>query len=179
MSAIDQYRFTCLGVVACPSPYKVIYRSEKPGAQIPIYHLEEDIPDEETDFQGRRGDILVGGGSGEVEAMRIHKPAALLFYTSFKNFPQDDHLPVTETYWSPTNTYKMCQRYELLGWNADEATIEGWLTEHVLQFVLNHYPDWFEQYAGKTKLERNSSICRLLSAKEEKMLNWRRYRTGE
>lgn len=176
MSTIDGYLYTCLGMIECPSPYTIIHGLPITGAEIAIYLLEQDIPEYERNFQGKSGDILIGGGRGEAQAMRIQLPEAIYFYTDPDKY--DDDLPV-RTYWSSTMTYKMCRGYELLGWNPDETWIEMWLTQHVLKFLLTYYPDQFERFAGKGELEEDGSICRRLTEAEEKIWNYQKYQNRE
>ncbi len=80
MSAIDSYKHELLGMVKCPSPFELVYgRGAGEKQEIPLYRLLEDIPSDETDFQGKKGDLLLGGGSGEIDALRISMPETFLF----------------------------------------------------------------------------------------------------
>jgi len=54
MSAIDQYKHHHIGFIECPSRFNIGF--------ISIYELLQDIPGDEKDFDGKIGDILIGGG---------------------------------------------------------------------------------------------------------------------
>lgn len=76
MSAINQYSHSYLGDIECPSTYAFVHENET--RRIAIYELLEDIHDEK-DFDGKAGDIILGGGSGEAPAFRISVPGCLIF----------------------------------------------------------------------------------------------------
>lgn len=179
MSAIDCYDHTCLGVVPCPSPYEIIYlRGEEwRGTPTPVmvYRLDQDVPGNETDFDGKRGDILLGGGSGEAPAMRISMPEAFWFSIGIFVDGKDEiwdgwntYEEIMEAYWSNTDAFKFGAGYALLGWNPDtNGQIEFWLMEHVLAFLVREYPDEYAQYVGLKALEQDGSICQRLSPEEQ------------
>ena len=66
MSRIDGYKHNHLGFIECPSTYSIVdFTKSIKSSRIAIYELLDNISDNETDFDGKAGDILVGGGSGE------------------------------------------------------------------------------------------------------------------
>lgn len=162
MSAIDQHRYTCLGIVHCPTNYKIW------GAypQIPILRLDEDIPLEEEDFQGRKGDILLGGGSGESATLWIAVPEAFYFWTHDDWDEYETLDEIVKAYWTPTQAYVFGDGYSKLGWTPEKNYIEWWLAQHLLNFLASNYPDDYRQYVGTVPLEEDGSICRLPTREE-------------
>lgn len=139
MSSIDQYSCTCIGIIECPTPYRLFVKQDNVRPiHIAIYHLEQDIPEAEIDFQGKAGDIVVGGGGGEAPAMRIQIPEAIVLFTEIDDAENDidiDLIPY-QIYWRPTESYILGAGFKKLRWNPEEQQIEVWLTEHVLAFLL-------------------------------------------
>lgn len=131
MSAIDCYRHDVLGNFD----------------RTAIYRLRQDVPATmEDDFNGKVGDILLGGGGGETPAMRISIPEAFIAYSDNGRW-EHDFFEVTQTFWSDNNhAYYRIKRYKQLGYKpANHGLIEIWLTENILAFLVKNYP---EQYAG-------------------------------
>ena len=95
MSQIDQYKYECIGIASCPSSYEIVF--ERPEIkEIPLYRLSEDA----DDWQAKKGDLLLGGGSGEAAAFRLSMPEALWFNTGkgwddFESYDPD----VRHAYW--------------------------------------------------------------------------------
>lgn len=181
MSAIDQYIYTCLGVIECPTPYSFFGNAdETEPVHVAIYRLRQDIPEGETDFQGDEGDILVGGGGGEAPAMRIKMPEAILWHTNWERYDKDyeDLMDVYSIYWTPDDAFKLCSGYEKLGWNPDEERIGSWLTEHVIGFLVKYYAGDYKEWIGQDRLDYDGSICRKLSDEEDKFWNWKKHRYG-
>jgi|GEM_PF-1955759 len=183
MSSIDQYIYTCLGVIECPMPYR--YFSQQANIQpiqVAIYRLRQDISEFETDFQGSEGDILVGGGGGEAPAMRIRMPEAMLLYTNWNRFEQEyPDLLIDElysTYWSPTQAFMLCTGYETLGWNPENDRIEQWLMEHVVSFLVKHFADDYKQFIGNDTLDCDGKICHTLTDEEDRIWNWKTHKYG-
>ena len=71
---------------------------------MPIYRLDEDAL-AETSFQGKAGDILLGGGSGESAALRITIPEAFRFYTHDDWDGSETFSEVVKAYWTMTEAY--------------------------------------------------------------------------
>lgn len=126
MAAIDQYKHRLIHIIDCPADDDFVYGS--PTRTIAIYELLEDIPSEEKDFDGKTGDILVGGGSGEAMALRISIPEV---------FVGDDEVrQVFKPFWSPTFAYKIGVGFRKIGWEPGESELEAWLVDYVVQRVL-------------------------------------------
>jgi hypothetical protein len=160
MSTIDGYRHQRIGVVSCPSRFALV-----PGydhlRQVPIYRLDEDVEGEST-LGGKQGDILIGGGRGESAAFRIAIPEAFLFYTHDDYDGIDVINDVHQAYWTMTDAFVFGDGYEKLGWTPP-TSIEPWLTQHVLSFLLHHFPEQYKQFLGKDPLTQDGSICQLTS----------------
>lgn len=140
MSAIDQYKHKHLGFIECPSSFNIVnFNSTK---KVAIYELMENIPNDEDDFDGKTGDIILGGGSGEVAAFRISIPQSLLFFTleDWDDFENIENL--FKAFWTPTESYKLCEGYSKLGWTP-ESPVEFWLAENLCCILLER----FAQYA--------------------------------
>src|SRR5689334_13028751 len=115
MSEIDSYKHECIGILNCPRvdlfPDSERDRQRKGNQFVPLYLLHEDALDADT-FYARKGDLLLGGGSGEAEALWIGMPDALLFFTGDVDdelWPSDMyetigdmHESVYHAFWSPT-----------------------------------------------------------------------------
>lgn len=169
MSTIDGYRHRCLGIVSCPSHYDLVVGNAA-YRFLPIYRLDEDALDEWI-FQGKRGDILVGGGHGERPALRISVPEAFYFYThedweQFAGVDTWEPATISKAYWSMTHAYVFGDGYHTAGWEPTKS-IERWLTEHVLSFLVRHYRLDYARYLGGELLEEDGSICRLPTIEEE------------
>jgi hypothetical protein len=162
MSAIDQYKYACLGIVHCPTSHKVWGANP----QIPLYRLDEDIPPDEEDFQGKQGDILLGGGSGESAAVRIAIPEAFYFWTHEDWCDYDSLDEIIKPYWTPTQAYVFGEGYGKLGWTPEKNLLEWWLAQHILNFLASNYPDDYQQYVGPAPLEEDGAICRLPTREE-------------
>ena len=182
MSAIDVYDHTCLGIIECPTPYRFFGNKNIRVIRLPIYRLNENIPDDDRDFGGEKaGDIMIGGGSGEAPAMSIAMPEALLFFTNLdefeKSYPDLSFKDLYQTHWIPDATYKLAAGYETLGWNPEEHFLMNWLIEHVLSFLIKHFREGYAEFIGNDSLEQDGSICRLIKNEDEdKYWNWRKYR---
>ena len=163
MSRVDGYRHSILGMVNCPSTFPIMYGNlwER---DIPIYRLEEDALNE-TDFQGKAGDLLIGGGSGESAAFRIAIPEAFYFYTRDDWGMYDTNDEIHRAFWTVTEAFIFGEGYYKLGW-IPPSNIEPWLTQHVLQFLLQHYPSDYAHFVGSEPLEEDGSLCRLRNGEE-------------
>jgi hypothetical protein len=136
MSAVDQYKHEVLTFIECPSEFDFVGNSAT--RKIAIYRLKQDIPAGETDFDGKSGDILVGGGSGEAESMRISYPKALYFFKSdnWDDFENYDEL--FKAFWSPSFAYKVGDGFRKQGWNPDRS-LEQWLAEAVIDLLADDH----------------------------------------
>ena len=135
MSSIDLYKHKIIGFINLPSipTNEVQYLF----SEIAIYELLENIPENESDFDGKTGDVLVGGGSGESPAFRISIPEAIIFWyddeykLEFKNYNE-----LFKPFWNPTESYQLCTIYKQYGWGPD-IKIEFWLSEVVCNYLTN------------------------------------------
>jgi hypothetical protein len=136
MSAIDQYKHILLGFIECPSSFDFVFNNTT--RKIPIYELLEDIPTAESNFNGKAGDIILGGGSGEAPAFRVSIPETLSFLTQddWDNF--ETHTDLFEAFWTPTQAFKFGNGYFKIGWNPD-SPIELWLAENVCKLLTDNF----------------------------------------
>jgi hypothetical protein len=126
MSAIDQYKHRLIGTIECPADDDFVYLS--PTRTIAVYELLEDVPAEEKNFDGKTGDILVGGGRGEAMALRISVPEVFNLPDEFNQF--------YKPFWNPTFCYKIGTGFRKLGWNPREADLEDWLVSYVVSRIV-------------------------------------------
>lgn len=146
MSSINTYKHQHIGFFKCPSTFDFI--NNNPTRQIAIYKLLENIPTDETDFDGKAGDIILGGGSGEAPAFRISMPETLYFLAKegWDDFEMYDDL--FKAFWKPTQTYILCEGFSKIGWTPD-LSVEYWLAKNICRLVANktHFvPYILEQY---------------------------------
>ncbi|HRH47138.1 MAG TPA: hypothetical protein PLP23_00225 [Panacibacter sp.] len=139
MSAIDAYKHRVLGFIECPSVNSFVDFNED-TRKIALYELLENIPADEKCFDGKVGDILVGGGSGEAPAFRISNPIAFQFFTFKENVFCDlefDSLnDIFKAFWTPTKSYIFCEGFLKLGWTVN-TDIEMWLAENVCKLLIS------------------------------------------
>jgi hypothetical protein len=139
MSAIDIYKHRLLGFIECPSTNSFVSFNED-TRKIAIYELLEDIPADEECFDGKTGDIIVGGGRGEAPAFRISNPIAFKFFTlgekDFGYLELDKLNDIFKAFWTPTESYIFCEGFAKLGWTVDTA-IEMWLAENVCKLLIS------------------------------------------
>lgn len=145
MASIDQYKHRLLGHINCPSAYDFVYNNST--RDIGVYELLEDIPDNEDDFDGKTGDIIVGGGSGEAPALRISMPNCLDFFIKNKDVNFDNHDALFKAFWTPTQSFKLCDGFKQIGWNIN-SPIEFWLTENICRTLINEVDKFKEFHLG-------------------------------
>ena len=153
MSSIDKYKHKVLGFIKCPSTFDFVYSSTT--REIAINELLENIPAGERDFDGKTGDIVLGGGSGEAPAFRISIPEAILFFSkdTWDQFEKYDDL--FKTFWNPTQSYTLCDGFSKVGWDPN-TPIEFWLTENVISLLhekFNKYTDWITSPLVQSSIE--------------------------
>ena len=168
MSEIDQYKHECIGMVSCPSSFLPAAYWRNPARMIPIYRIDQDTTEGDS-FSAKRGDLLVGGGSGECPALRISIPETFFFLTHKDWELEENHWynEFCKAYWSLNQAYVFCDGYFRLGWHPYEGFIEVWLARHILAFVLREYPDVYSHWKGPGDLEESGDICRLPTAEEK------------
>jgi hypothetical protein len=167
MSEIDSYRNRCIGIVTCPSRFPLIPGRERDGEEqpgIPLYRLDEDALDANS-FRGKRGDVLMGGGSGEHPALRIAIPEAFYCFTHPDWVAFDTMAEIVLAFWSMTYAYLFGDGYQRIGWTPDKQ-IEHWLVEHILSYLVATYPDTYSPLLGPEPLGEDGSICRQPTAAE-------------
>jgi hypothetical protein len=167
MSEIDSYRNRCIGIVACPSRFPLVpgrewHGGEQPG--IPLYRLDEDALDASS-FHAKRGDVLLGGGSGEHPALRIAIPEAFYFFTHPDWVAFDTMAESVLAFWTMTAAFRFGDGYQRLGWVPDKP-IEHWLAEHILRYLVATYPTTYLPMLGPETLREDGSICRQPMAAE-------------
>lgn len=142
MAQIDAYKYSLLGFVECPSTHDFVYMSDT--RQIAVYRLEEDA---EEDFNAKKGDILVGGGRGEAEVLRIAMPE-MLYWLNDELEKVENPETIIETFWSPTFSFKIGEGFNKIGWKPAEERLEVWLAEKIMnEVVLKPSPlEAFQQY---------------------------------
>ena len=138
MSSIDKYKHKHLGFIECPSKFNFVHNNAT--RKIAIYELLENIPLEEEDFDGKAGDLIVGGGSGEAAAFRISIPEAILFsfhdWYDFNNYEE-----LFRAFWNPTTSYIFGEGFSKIGWDPS-FELEMWLANNICAILI----DKFEQY---------------------------------
>ncbi|UZR98557.1 hypothetical protein [Chondrinema litorale] len=123
MAAIDQYKHELLDFFHCPSDFDLIFGN--PIKKIAVYQLLESIPKNEKSFDGEVGDVLVGGGSGESQTLRIStKGIRFILDENFNDFELREGL--IKAFWTPTFSFKIGNGLQKLGWNPNES-MEFWL----------------------------------------------------
>ena len=152
MASIDKYKHRLLGFIVCPSDYDIVDGNST--RDIAVYELLENIPDEETDFDGNSGDILIGGGSGEAPAFRVAIPKTFDFLLNDIDVTFDSHDELFKAFWTPTESYILCDGFQKLGWDA-KRPIEFWLAENICLLLIN------EIYRFKRLAEKRGLVSQL------------------
>lgn len=166
MSEIDTYQHECIGIVACPSDYEIMAGNNMHRG-VPLYFLKEDALTA-TSYQAKKGDLLLGGGSGESAALRISVPEALTFFAHKQQDSSGLSAEPVKAYWNMNQAYVFCSGYAKLGWMPHDR-IEYWLAKHVLAFVLNTRPELFDKENMKVSIKGYGSICRLPTTEEKQL----------
>ena len=166
MSEIDSYKHECIGIVMCPSDHEIVPHNRSHRI-IPLYVLHEDALTA-TSFCAKKGDLLLGGGSGESAALRISVPEVIVFYSQGREDALYSSNEPVKAYWSMNDAYVFCSGYARLGWTPSER-IEDWLAQHVLAFVLAEYPNVFGQWKPSPPPRQDGSLCRVPTAEEKRM----------
>ncbi len=156
MSEIDQYKHKCIGIITCPSIYEIVAGNDS-HRNIPIYRLDEST----SEWNSKQGDLLLGGGSGESQALRISLPEAIRFLTQDHWGALGNSDGIFKAYWSMTAAFVFGEGYSKTGWNPKQSSIELWLVEHIVAFILREYPEEYMKHCGTVALIQNGLICRL------------------
>ena len=155
MSAIDKYKHQQLGFIECSASFDFVFNSST--RRIALYQLLEDIPIEESDFDGKTGDIIFGGGSGEAPAFRISMPEAMYFFTKDDWDGFETYANLFKAFWTPTQSYHLCEGFSKNGWSPN-SEIEFWLAENICSILIDKI-DHYSIYS--TALLANSSLSYL------------------
>jgi hypothetical protein len=157
MSSIDAYKYKLLGMVRCPSSFELVYASERDKKQdqwIPLYKLLEDIPQSESDFQGKKVDLILGGGGGEIDSLRIKMPEAIAFWTKHSSAKDKKFISVfgfneslVKAFWSMNMAFYLCEGFKKIGWDG-KLPIEIWIMENIIAFIIKEYKDGYKDFIG-------------------------------
>ena len=132
MATIDAYKHKLLDFFYCPSDYNLVNNNST--KKIAIYILEENVPDDEYIFDGNVGDFIVGGGSGEVQSLRISQKAIKFFKNEdFEDF--DSIQDIVKSFWSPNTAFNIGTGLIKLGWNPDYH-MELWMAEKIINQLI-------------------------------------------
>ena len=141
MAQIDTYKYSLLGFVECPSSHDFVYKSNT--RQIAVYRLEEDA----EEFNAKKGDILLGGGRGEAQILRIAMPEMTHWMNEELEKVEN---PETIIYpiWTPTFSYIIGEGFAKIGWKPEDKELGVWLAEKIMNnVVLKPSPfEAFQQY---------------------------------
>lgn len=156
MSAINQYNHKILLAFECPSTFPFIYQNENSRILV-VYQLLEDISDEESSFDGKRGDIIIGGGKGEADSLRLTTEKALLFFSDkeTEQLEFDNISEIFKSFWSNNNAFIFCEGYRKLGWEINQD-IDYWLAENICKLIvyeIDEYKKYQKYYSDKSKLK--------------------------
>ncbi len=110
-------------------------------AEVAIYRLLEDT-NESDDLICKKGDVLIGGGSGEWGFFRISYPFGIRFALGLNNAIEKDRKKLYAAEWSWEVAYALCGGFEKVGWRYTDD-IETWLAERVAAFAIHTYPKSF------------------------------------
>ena len=167
MSEIDSYKRSCIGIVHCPSTFEIVPGNDS-HRNVPLYRLDEDAWNADS-FQGKKGDLLLGGGAGESSAFRISIPEAISFLTSDDKEEMYFLDDICRAYWTMNDAFVFCEGYAKLGWTAKDR-IEGWLVGNVVAFLIRVHATSYARFSGSRPLTKDGSICRLPSSQD--MTKW-------
>ncbi len=159
MSEIDIYNHQCIGMIDLPSSYSFIDGSVRPlnaKCKVALYRLDEDA----LEWNAKKGDLLLGGGSGESAALRISIPEAIYLFTGDGWTEYESFDDICKAYWGMNDAFVLCEGYLKLGWDP-RFGIEAWLTNHIIAFILREYPEEYGKYKGPIQPRENGSIFRI------------------
>ena len=164
MSEIDSYRHECLGIVHCPASFPFVSGNAN-TREIWLYRLLQDVRPEADSFEGKSGDLLLGGGYGEAPALWIALPEAFELFTQEPRERRASLTDVCRAHWSANEAFVLCEGFSRLGWTP-ESPIELWLLEHILAFVIREYQVDYGRWTEYLPSLPDGSICRSPHADE-------------
>lgn len=131
MSQIDAYSYSLLGWIECPSSYDFVYMSN--SRRLGVYRLEEKA----DEFNAKKGDILIGGGRGEAEALHIAMPEMVHWLTDELEKVENPE-GILHPFWTATFSFMIGEGFSKIGWKPRDERLEVWLAAKVMQdFVLS------------------------------------------
>lgn len=162
MSSIDKYKNKCIGMIDLKD---VESRQLLDFSKVAVYLLDEDVPNEENDLDGKNGDIILGGGSGECPAIRISVPEIYHYFSD--DFDGEYTLyDIIKFFYTANEIYLICDIFKHMGWNP-KGSIENWILEQVVNYLdcigYNH--------KANLVIETNTSIIRRLNNQEIRIMN--------
>ena len=155
MSFIDCYEKELLGIVNCPADHEIVSYNDN-QRDILIYRILQDI-DEPGELFANKGDILLGGGSGESALFRLSMPLAIEWFSAEN--PSSKWSEIFAAYWTFNQAYVFGTGYIKIGWTLN-IDLRMWLAEHLVAFLVKEYSE-YRAYMGPEKFDEDGSICRL------------------
>jgi hypothetical protein len=125
--------------------------------RLPVYELLQDVADEKS-LSGRAGDIIIGGGSGETNALRFAIPEIFHHFTNGPDCVGEGREPPIISHWSENEAFIFCQGFENLGWDVERQDLKIWLAEHLMAFLVRISPNQYAPLVGEFPPELNGSI---------------------
>lgn len=132
---------------------------------IPLYRLKEDVPANRVrnlGIDGKKGDILLGGGSGEASAIRFSMPECIEFFTAKEDSPgyQKEMDEIVRHHWSILDCYHFVNDFKKIGYKEEECQPETWLAEHIVSYIIQKESLHYDQHIGdQSLLDYDGSIC--------------------
>lgn len=164
MSQIDSYPHKLIGILNCPTDFDFVYQN--PTREIPLYRFDTDTPNGEF-LDAKKGDISLGGGSGEAPTMIFSIPETILFCLD-ENWGNQTKLnffgDIIKHDWSLNQTYIFGTGYVKLGWQPDKTSLESWLAEHLVSFLKKDYLSDYKEYFNDSNqvIEQDGKIFNLV-----------------
>lgn len=163
MSQIDSYPHKLISTLNCPTDFDFVYKN--PTREIPLYRFDADTPNDE--FLGaKKGDVSLGGGSGEAPAILFSMPETILFcidedwgnQTTLNFFGN-----IVKHQWSINTAYIFGTGYRKLGWEPNKISLETWLAEHLVSFLKkNYFSDYINHFKkSDSPLKQDGTIFHL------------------
>ena len=131
--------------MTCPSDYELIEGSI--SSKIPIYILEEDIPPTDKKFDGKAGDVIVGGGAGMEEAMRISIPEAVNYLKIDGSVFFQSPVTIFRSYWGSNFMLRLANGFTKVGLDFDKSSVEMWILWQVIGWLKDEHPSYLQSNA--------------------------------
>jgi hypothetical protein len=134
-----------------------LYRDGRVFDRLPVYRLGEEISDESS-LSGCAGDILIGGGSGEANALCFSVPEIFTFYNRTPEETYAAGRPAIKSYWTADDAFMFGVGFEKMGWSPDQQPLFNWLTNHLTALLARAYPDQYSPLIRVSPLSRDGNI---------------------